>query len=371
MTRLINRYVRFFFVLSVIPLSIYVFTCCSTPQKAVVETPKTTSETQPKMPLKLTGDSFRIGFYNVENLFDINDDPVKIDSEYLPTSRIQWTIERYEKKLQNIAKVVDALNPTILGMTEVENDLVLQDLVNQSLIKSKNYGFVHFESPDERGIDVALIYKKADFTVKNKEFHRINFPNSNDKTRDILQVDGVILGQNISVFVNHFPSRRGGAEASEDKRIFVAQMLKKAVDAAMKKDKNTHVIIMGDLNDDPSDKSLTEGLEAKQWDRNTSNELIVNGLYNLASGVKRDGLGSYYYQKNWEVIDQIIVSGNLLAENSTLVTQDQESIFKEDFITYLEKKSGLRLPNRTYTGPIYRGGFSDHFPVYVSVFLKK
>ena len=358
---------------------VMVLQSCGTP-KTVAATPTEPLEATPseyaaaKLPIWANAkDSARIAFYNVENLFDTLDAPDIDDSEFLPNSKSMWTRVRYEAKLKQIAKVVDSLGfPSIMGMVEVENRRVLDDLTIKTALKAQNYGVVHFESPDERGIDCALIYKKADFQVKNAKPHKIVFPNNDpDRTRDILEVSGILRGTAVTVFVNHWPSRSGGAEESAPKRIFVAQVLKRAVDSVMKTDANARIVIMGDLNDDPSDKSLTEGLEAKQWDRNTSNELIVNGLYNLASGVKRDGLGSYYYQKNWEVIDQIIVSGNLLAENSTLVTQDQESIFKEDFITYLEKKSGLRLPNRTYTGPIYRGGFSDHFPVYVSVFLKK
>jgi predicted extracellular nuclease len=368
MLKLISRYVRFGLVLSGIPLSIFVFTCCS-PKVATTTTPKSVSESVLTKPLTLTGDSLKIAFYNVENLFDIYDDPITQDSEYLPTSQLKWTQERYDKKLQNIAKVIEGMGfPSILGMSEIENRKVLEDLVNQPIIKANNYNIAHFESPDERGIDVAMIYKKSDFDVKNMQYHRIKFVGDNDKTRDILEVSGILRGAPLTVFVNHWPSKSGGAAESEPKRVFVAEKLKKSVDSLFQKNKNSQVVIMGDLNDEPDNISLTKGLGAIEWDG--SNALTTNGLYNLASAIKKAGLGSYYYKKHWETIDQIIVSGHFLSQNSTLVT-DKQQIFNADFLTYLDKSTGTKAPNRTYTGPIYRGGFSDHFPIFIQVYLKK
>jgi predicted extracellular nuclease len=372
MFKIIARYTRFVLVLSCIPLSIFVFTCCS--QKATVATTKSVNppvaETAAKG-LALTGDSFRIAFYNVENLFDIYDDPITQDSEYLPTSKIQWTQERYDKKLVNITKVIESMGfPSILGMAEIENRKVLEDLINQPLIKANNYNIAHFESPDERGIDVAMIYKKGDFDVKNMKYHRIKFNNDNDKTRDILEVTGILRGLPLTVFVNHWPSKSGGAAESETKRVQVADKLKSVVDAIFQKDKNTKIIIMGDLNDEPTDISLRQSLGAIEWLNPNNQTLVLTDLYNLASAIKQAGLGSYYYKKHWETIDQIIVSGNFLSKNSTLVTEKQQ-IFDADFLTYLDKSTGIKAPNRTYTGPIYRGGYSDHFPVFIQVYLKK
>jgi predicted extracellular nuclease len=271
--------------------------------------------------------------------------------------------------LANITKVIEGMGfPSILGMCEIENRKVLEDLVNQPLIKANNYNIAHFDSPDERGIDVAMIYKKGDFDVKNMKYHRTKFYNDNDKTRDILEVSGILRGQPLTVFVNHWPSKSGGAAESEPKRVFVAEQLKGVIDALVKKDKNSQVVIMGDLNDEPNNISLTQGLGAIEW--NGSNTLISNDLYNLASLIQKAELGSYYYKKHWETIDQIIVSGNFLSKNSTLVT-DKQQVFNAEFLTYLDKSTGIRAPNRTYTGPIYRGGYSDHFPVFIQVYLKK
>jgi predicted extracellular nuclease len=372
MFKIIARYTRFVLVLSFIPLSIFVFTCCT--KKVATVSTKSVDATiaEPvKQPLTLTGDSLRIAFYNVENLFDIYDDPITQDSEYLPTSKIQWTQERYDKKLNNIAKVIESMGfPSILGMAEIENRKVLEDLVNQPLIKANNYNIAHFESPDERGIDVAMIYKKGDFDVKNMKYHRIKFVGDNDKTRDILEVSGILRGSPLTIFVNHWPSKSGGAAESEPKRVYVAEQLKGFVESLFQKDKNNQIVIMGDLNDEPDNISLTQGLGAKEWADNSYNALTTNVLYNLASAIKKAGLGSYYYKKHWETIDQIIVSGSFLSKNSTLVT-DKQQIFNADFLTYLDKSTGIKAPNRTYTGSIYRGGYSDHFPIFIQVYLKK
>jgi predicted extracellular nuclease len=356
---------------------------CNTPKTVAVNPVQATLETVVKsvpesanstLPIwKNAKDSARIAFYNVENLFDTIDEPMTIDSEYMPNSSLQWTKKRYEAKLKNIEKVIDSLGfPSIMGMVEVENRRVLNDLTAMPTLKAKNYGIAHFESPDERGIDCALIYKKTDFEVKNAKPHPINFlVDAKDRTRDILEVNGILRGLPVTIFVNHFPSRSGGTAVSEPKRIFVAQVLKAAVDSVLKADANARIIIMGDLNDDPDDKSLMEGLKSIYWKNDTMPRPIVdkNALYNLAADVKRNGLGSYYYRGEWEVIDQMIVSGSLLDGRSKLVTTDAENVFNADFLTYKDR-TGKKLPNRTYTGPTYRGGYSDHFPIYITVYFK-
>jgi predicted extracellular nuclease len=336
--------------------------------KTAAESPNST------LPIwKNAKDSARIAFYNVENLFDTIDEPMTIDSEYMPNSSLKWTRQRYEAKLKNIAKVIDSLGfPSVMGMVEVENRRVLNDLTAIPTVKAQNYGIAHFESPDERGIDCALIYKKSDFNLKNAKPHAINFSfDVKDRTRDILEVSGILRGVPVTIFVNHFPSRSGGTSVSEPKRIFVAQVLKAAVDSVLKTDANARIIIMGDLNDDPDDKSLMQGLKSIYWKNDTLPRPIIdkNALYNLAADVKRHGLGSYYYRGNWEVIDQMIVNGAFLDGRSKLVTTDAETIFNADFLTYKDR-TGKKLPNRTYTGPTYRGGYSDHFPIYITVYFK-
>lgn len=308
------------------------------------------------------GQAFAIAFYNVENLFDTEDDPDKDDAEYLPDSKLQWSNERYTTKQKHLAQVIEAMAfPSVLGVTEIENDKVLQDLVEQPALKKHSYQFVHFESPDERGIDVALLYKSTDFKVKSKQIIPIKFPRSTDKTRDILQVTGTLRGQSLTLFVNHFPSRRGGQDDSEPKRIYVAQQLKTAIDATLAQDPKMGIITMGDFNDTPSDISMSQTLAAVPWESTSTSSSPI--LYNLAANIDTDTEGSIYY-KGWSVFDQIIVSSNLMDK-----MDKSQTIFKKDFMVYRDKQ-GRELPNRTYTGPIYRGGYSDHFPVIVNMYIK-
>lgn len=364
-------------VVVLIPLSILTLESCFS-AKNTAETKPAPSETPAEYaanvnkPLDFSKakDSFKIGFYNVENLFDTIDEPLKNDSQYLPNSSIHWTQERYAAKLKNLEKVIVAMGfPSLLGMAEVENARVLTDLLAQPTLAAANYGVAHFDSPDERGIDVALIYKKSDFQVTKATPHKVKFPfEPRDRTRDILEVNGKLKGTDITVFVNHWPSRTGGAEVSEPKRVFVASLVRQKVDSLFQLDPNARIVIIGDLNDNPDNISLTQTLTAAQWQRDTAKSLKNNALYNLAAGVQRRGDGTEYY-RGWSVLDQIIVSGMFLNSRSKLVTTDVENVFNPDFITFTDR-SGKKLPNRTYTGPIYRGGFSDHFPVYIQVYLK-
>ena len=341
---------------------------CSRASKSVTKQTDISSTKQAQPAPKTVSppkDSLRIAFYNVENLFDTIHEPFKMDSEYLPTSPLRWTRERYEAKQKNIVKVIDGMGyPSVLGLAEIENKRVLEDLTSELLKKGQAYGIVHYESPDERGIDCALIYKKTDFTVQSTKAHKIVFPHSWDKTRDILEVEGLLRGVAVSIFVNHWPSRRGSALESEEKRLFVATTLRQAIDSLQNRHLNSKVIVMGDLNDEPSNISLTKGLGAHYWNRDSAHAPIASDeLYNLGAGLKRRGLGSYWYKGEWEVIDQLIVSGSFLDSNAAVTTNDDESVFNADLITYKDK-NGNKLPNRTYTGPIYRGGYSDHFPIH-------
>ena len=344
---------------------------CDTQQKSIVVKSTTTPfDFSRSLSFQDTKDSFRLAFYNVENLFDTIDEPNTIDSEYTPNSSLKWNTQRYFTKLKNISKVVEAMNfPTIMGMAEVENRRVLEDLITQPLLSSKNYGIAHFDSPDERGIDVAMIYRKSEFEIKKQKTHAIKFPNSDDKTRDILEVNGILRGgMEVTVFVNHFPSRRGGAQESEPKRVYVASVLRKAVDSLFQKNPNARIVIMGDFNDEPSNNSLKKTLGAAEWHRETATSVPSAALYNLGAAIEKRGEGTEYY-RGWDVLDQIIVSGTFLDARSKTTTKDEETVFNPDLVIFKDK-AGQRLPNRTYTGPIYRGGFSDHFPVFIEIFVK-
>ncbi len=330
---------------------------CKSPQKA----------TQLEVP-----DQIRIGFYNVENLFDTIDIPEKIDEEFTPSSQKRWNTERYFKKLNDLAKIVEAIKyPALLGLCEVENKTVIQDFISQTSLKKYNYNFVHFESPDARGIDVALIYQSKIFQVLSSDKIRIDFPKSvtgNEAytTRDILHVKGV-FGNNeiLHVFVNHFPSRRGGLKESEPKRVYVAKQLKNAVDEIFSNNKNANILIMGDFNDETNNRSIAEVLNAQP----SANNNTPTSLINCSAKMDDAGKGTYNFRGNWNMLDQIIVS-NALTNNTNKLKVGNLGIFQEEWMMYKSERNGW-TPNRTYGGPNYYGGYSDHLPIYVEVMLGK
>ncbi len=312
--------------------------------------------------------SSRIAFYNVENLFDTKDDPKKKDEEFTPSSKKEWTKERYQKKLFNIAKVIAGMElPGLVGLCEVENSKVLKDLCKQTSLKSVKYGFVHEESPDVRGIDVALLYDKSVFKVEEHKAIPINFPEAIVKdyvTRDILHVKGNYQGKTLHVFVNHWPSRYGGAKESEPKRIFVAEQLRKAVENIFEVDAEANVVIVGDFNDETNNKSIVQALGTQR----DISRIKPKSLYNCFAPLDELQQGSYNYRGNLNLLDQIIVS-TPLADTNTLPYVHEATIYRPEWVSFRHPKNGT-TPNRTYGGPNYYGGFSDHYAVYVDLRLK-
>jgi predicted extracellular nuclease len=319
-------------------------------------------------------DSTIFAFYNVENLFDTEDDPKIDDSEFLPTSKSQWTPERYQKKLEHLAQVIVAMgSPTAIGVCEVENAHVLQDLVAQPALKTQGYNFVHYDSPDERGIDVALLYKPSVLSIKSSEPLKVQFTgkDANDKTRDILRVNGSLKGgYAVTFYVNHWPSRRGGEAESVARRKAAATVVRQNVDALFKEDADTKVVILGDLNDEPENESIQTTLGATAYDPISKILPPANALYDLSALPKKRGLGSHYYNGGWSMLDHIIVNGTLLRSNAPIHVAAEETIFKQDFMLFKDPKTGEGRPNRTYSGPKYHGGYSDHLPVLVKVYFK-
>ncbi len=313
--------------------------------------------------------TLRISFYNVENLFDLKNDPIKKDDDFTPTGKQQWTKERYQTKLKRISQVLDSLGtPTFLGLAEVENLSVVKDLAKTGGLRNIKYGFVHQESPDVRGIDVAFMYDKKQFKLLSYSFIRIDFPEeveANYTSRDILHAMGKLpTGDTLHFFVNHWPSRRGGLAKSEPKRMWVAQHLRLAVDDIFRENPDANVIIMGDFNDEPDNKSILQMLNAHP--RNESPE--DGQLYNCFSEFDQQNMGSYRYRADWNALDQIIVSGSLLNGHSTFLAANP-IIFKRDWMMYNNNKYGPS-PNRTYGGPRYFGGYSDHLPVSLELIRK-
>lgn len=312
----------------------------------------------------------RIAFYNVENLFDLENNPNKDDDWFLPISDTKWNQERYDKKLNDLAKVISGMNyPVLQGLCEVENLQVVQDLFSKTDLAKVNYGIVHHESPDARGIDVALAYDKKYFEVYSSEIIRINFPEEivvDYTTRDILYVKGSYANQfDLHVFVNHWPSRRGGLKESEPKRLYVANQLKTKLDEIRSKDEMARIVIMGDFNDEPQNNSVLNTLKAGHL----SGQPVANELYNCFAKLDSLGKGSYNFRGSWNMLDQVIVSGTLLGGSADLKISNP-GIYRQPWMMYDDPKRGP-TPNRTYGGPNYYGGYSDHLPVYVEIIKGK
>lgn len=309
---------------------------------------------------------FTAVFYNVENLFDTINDPDKLDDDFTPEGELKYNSERYVQKLDKLSKVLASINkenlPEIIGLCEIENRSVLNDLIKTDNLKKGKYGIVQFESPDKRGIDCALLYRKGQFRILKQDTIGIHFTWDKEfKTRDILYVQGLAGKKDtLNVFVNHWPSRRGGEEVSEKNRIFVAEQLKLAINTLQEKNPEAKIIIMGDFNDEPKNKSVTEALGAGNC-KNTSDP---KALYNFMYDIQEQGLGSYNYRGNWNMLDNLIVSNSLFTSKKGLSTKhDAGKIFTEEWICF-KNKNGVLIPNRTYAGPKYLGGYSDHFPVF-------
>ncbi|MDR1679330.1 MAG: endonuclease [Prevotellaceae bacterium] len=319
-------------------------------------------------------DTLRIMSYNVENYFDTRHDSLKNDYEFLPEGSYHWTVDKFKKKQAKIAQVITAVGawnaPALVGLIEIENDYTLKSLVRYSPLKNLGYNYIHKESPDARGIDVALLYQPKMFEPISEEFLPINFPdNPRSKTRDILYASGKLKnGDTLHVFVNHFPSRLGGEAASEPRRLFVASVLRAKVDSIFTVSPQANILIMGDFNDFPNNKSINSVLGAVEPEE----EISTKKLYNLMYSYNEKGDGSYKYQGQWNMLDQIIVSGPMLqADANTSIDKNKAVIFKADFLVEKDEKFLGEKPFRTYIGMKYNGGYSDHFPVYIDLILKK
>lgn len=322
-----------------------------------------------------TRGDIRIMSYNTENLFDTDNDPQTADDDFTPTGRLHWTKDKYRIKLLNIYKVIAGVGgwqpPEIIGLVEVENRKVLTDLLTLTPLSKYKFGIVHYESPDPRGIDVALLYKSDKMRVIEQEPIYIDFEGQPQrKTRNILYVKLVYgTADTLCVFVNHWPSRRGGEGATEDLRFEVASRLQHKVSAILKINPAARIVIMGDFNDEPSDLSLIQYLKAQP----NSGQTISSRLYNLTYDLlKKSKTGTHCFRGQWSVLDQVIVSGGLLNARKGLYTKYSDAhVYVTDAIVQPDRKNLGIKPLPTYSGPKYIGGYSDHLPVYLDVYIKK
>lgn len=310
----------------------------------------------------------RAMFYNCENFFDTQNDSIKNDEEFLPEGDKHWTTSKYFEKQNQVSKVITAIGgwspPDIVGLCEIENSFVLNGLIRNSPLYNFEYKIAHKESPDQRGIDVAMLYQPKKFKLINTDFIKIKFEGSTSTTRDILYASGIIPNNDtLHVFITHWPSRWGGQLESEYKRVHVANIMKQTVDSIFNLFPTANILIMGDFNDEPFNKSVQKVLKAKQDFKNIEKKQ----LYNLSSVFcDNPNIGTHKYKGKWSVLDQIIVSGNLLLKNTKTCTSEEDiHIYNADFL--LEKDNnhlGVK-PYRTYIGFKYHGGFSDHLPTFI------
>lgn len=311
-----------------------------------------------------------IAFYNLENLFDTKNDTLIFDDDRTPEGKDNWTIERYQNKLTNLSKVlseIGAINnttsPDIIGVCEVENRQVLIDLTNHPNLKEKNYGIVHFDSPDERGIDVALLYRKTAFVPITFNSHRLLLFDDNEKrnyTRDQLVVEGILDEEKIYFIVNHWPSRSGGELRSRPYRLEAAKLNKRIIDSIRKINIGAKIIGMGDFNDDPTDPSFKKVLGVK----GKRKQLDSLDLFGPMEKLFKKGFGSLAYRDRWNLFDQIYMTANLVDGSKASFTHWKTGIYTPSYL--IDPKGKYKgYPLRTYAGGSYIGGYSDHFPVYI------
>ena len=311
-----------------------------------------------------------VGFYNVENLFDTIDSPDVRDWEYTPQGKNNWDSKKYYEKLLNLSEVIgDIATETtpdglaILGVSEVENKSVLEDLVTQEKIKNRQYQIVHYNSPDRRGIDVALLYQPKYFQLKNSASHPLHFPDNPDYlTRDQLVVTGDLLGEEIHLIVSHWPSRSGGQAASEIRRIQAAKLGRHIVDSLFSLNPNAKILLMGDLNDDPVNKSVKTYIVAK----GNSAKVKANMFYNPMYSLYKKGIGSLAWGDAWNLFDQVLVSFAFLGTDYSSLKFYKATVFNKPYLLQAEGRF-KGYPKRTTAGGKHLGGYSDHLPVYITL----
>lgn len=327
--------------------------------------------------------NYVVGFYNLENLFDIYNDPAKNDEEFLPEGANKWTETKYRKKLSNMARVIKEISletgryHTLLGVSEVENRLVLEDLVSQPAIADANYQIVHYDGPDARGVDVALLYKPEQFTCIDSRSIPFDFNSSTIefsmtpqerqkfRTRDILMVHGMIDGEHVAVFVAHLPSRIGGKGG--DLRSRGAEIIYANAMELMKEYPGIKIIVMGDMNDNPTDDSMSIYMHGKE----KIGDVGEDDFFSPFLSMYKAGYGSLAYRGEWSIYDLILVNSNLITGEGLTIRRIGKKdfygrVFKKPFLT-TQKGQYKGYPFRTFSNGAFIGGYSDHYPTYIVI----
>lgn len=362
---------RTFILLNYMILCLYLQGQSDFSSKAVPATEKYAKDDFPDK----KGQSVRILFYNAENFYDPYDDTLKMDDEFTPKGAKHWTYSKFRAKLNNLARVILAAGqpdpPGLVGLCEIENRYVLNRIIYDSPLKKFGYRIIHHESPDLRGVDVAFLYRPGIFRVTGWNSFRIRFEfDTASQTREILYIRGVLFGEDtIHLFINHWPSRMGDYTTSVRKRDFVASILKSKTDSVMRNNPGAMIVITGDFNDEPDNSSMLEILRTKTVNLRVKDDELFNLMYPM---LNKQGCGTIKYQGRWSVFDQFIVSGALLSCTKGVFSRWEDAhIFQGMMVLEKDDRYLGYKPNRTFTGPRYHGGFSDHLPVYLDIHQSK
>ena len=308
-----------------------------------------------------------IGVYNVENLFDTIDDPLKNDEQFLPDGDYRWGTERYNAKLENLSKVIELLAQldgglVVLGVSEIENEQVLLDLAATPRLQPYPLSVCHHESPDRRGVDVAFFYDASRFKIlSTRAFPTIVSNEPDFITRDQWLMTGILDGTDtLDIVVNHWPSKSGGEKRSLPGRMAAGALGRQIADSVLNSRPNAKFIYMGDLNDNPTSKCILQEMNTKTKPEN----LAPTDLYNPMGKIFRDGIGSYAYRDSWEMLDNIIISAGLVNAAPGTYKFRSAHIFRKD-VMFTKTGSYMDYPFRSFAGGNYQGGYSDHLPVYI------
>ena len=308
-----------------------------------------------------------VAFYNLENLFDYEDDPDNPgDDDFTPDGAYNWTPAKYEQKLDNLARVISRLGrehtpmgPAVIGVAEVENRRVMEDLARRPAIADMNLGIVHLDSRDRRGIDVAFFYNPRLFTVDNYRLEPVIDPeNEWWVTREVMVMSGYLAGERMHFINNHWPSRRGGVDTSRLRELAASTVLQVIDSIHSVESINAKIIIMGDFNDDPADPSISVVLNAQRHQR----DVQPGGLFNPFWNMHAQGLGTLVFQGRWNLFDQMIVSHSLLGDDFSSLRFERAEIFNRDFLIQQTGRN-RGVPLRSFEGTTWLNGYSDHFPV--------
>jgi hypothetical protein len=316
-----------------------------------------------------------IGFYNLEYFYDTINNPMVNDDEFTPAGPKNYNSTIYQNKVLHLATVISQMGTdqnqdgaALLGVAEIENDTVLNELTHHPLLAKRNYKIVHYDSKDARGVDVGLLYNPKYFTVEASDKLFVQLPGGSKDayyTRDILWVKGKLDGETIYVYVNHWPSRSGGEERSAPARDAAAQVCRNHMDSILKAEPTAKFVVMGDLNDDPTNNSVARIINAKGKEK----DVRKGGMFNPWMELYKKGIGTLAYQDAWGLFDQILLSHPWLAKEQNGFFYYQQRIFNKEFL--VENVGRYKgYPMRTWDGNTYRGGYSDHFPTYL-VLLKR